>query len=335
MQKGVGSRSSLIVFVLINIAWLGLVALWVYYSVNNYQTIQRISLRFQFGPTGVGPPWVALFGAGILMLFLLLGIIMIYTYYRKQAALNLIQQNFISSVTHELRSPLASVQLYLETLLYRDPEEAVRKEFLGRMQEETERLGSLIQNILWVSRVQRFNIEYAFDWIPLSEHLKVYLEEKQKKYGWQPQELIVSIEDNIDMCCDWENIKIVMDNLIENTIRYSPAGFWLKVMLKRSGERCIMLFQDRGVGISMPDQKHVFKMFYRVGDEMTRTVKGTGLGLYIVENIVKAHGGKITVRSEGTGGKGTAFILDFPRNGPHTSRIRDAKLLFILPFRRL
>ena len=129
MQKGFGSRSSLVLFVLINIAWVGLVALWVYYSITNYQTIKRISLRLQFGPSGVAPPWVALFGAGILMLFLLLGITMIYIYYRKQAALNLIHQNFISSVTHELRSPLASLQLYLETLVFRDPEEGLRKEF--------------------------------------------------------------------------------------------------------------------------------------------------------------------------------------------------------------
>ena len=127
MQRGFGSRSSLILFVLINIAWAGLVALWVYHSINNYQTIQRISTRFSFGPAGVGPPWVALFGAGILMLFLLLGIIVIYITYRKQAALNLVHQNFISSVTHELRSPLASLQLYLETLVLRDPEEGLRK----------------------------------------------------------------------------------------------------------------------------------------------------------------------------------------------------------------
>ena len=249
MQRGSGERSSLIVFVLINIAWLGLVALWVYYSVNNYQTIQRISLRFQFGPSGVGPPWVALFGAGILMLFLLLGIIMIYTYYRKQAALNLIQQNFISSVTHELRSPLASVQLYLETILFRDPEEKVRKEFLGRMQEETERLSGLIHNILWVSRIQRMKIDYGFDWMDFSDQIEVYLQEKQKKYGWQPQELITEIEAGIRMRCDWENIKIALDNLIENALRYSPSGFWLKVTLKRAGERCVLHVQDRGVGI--------------------------------------------------------------------------------------
>ena len=334
MERGSGARSSLVVFVLINIAWLGLVALWVYYSVNNYQTIQRISLRFQFGPSGVGPPWVALFGAGILMLFLLLGIIMIYTFYRKQAALNLIQQNFISSVTHELRSPLASVQLYLETLLFRDPEEVVRKEFLGRMQEETERLSSLIHNILWVSRIQRLKIEYAFDWIPLSVQLETYLQEKQKKYGWKPQEFIVELEPDIHMCCDWENIKIVMDNLIENVIRYSPAGFWLKVTLKRSGERCLLHFQDHGVGIPKQEQKRIFKMFYRAGDEMTRTVTGTGLGLYIVENIVKAHGGRISIRSEGKPGKGTTFILDFPRGGPGVSRLRNTKLFAFLPVRK-
>jgi signal transduction histidine kinase len=335
VQKGLGSRSSLILFVLINIAWLGLVALWVYYSINHYQTIKRISLRFQFGPAGLGPPWVALFGAGILMLFLLLGIIVIYIYYRKQAALNLVHQNFISSVTHELRSPLASVQLYLDTLVFRDPEEGLRKEFLGRMQEETERLSALIQNILWVSRIQRFKIDYAFDKVPLSERLVEYLEDKRAKHGWQKEELVLDIEQNLSVRCDWENLKIALDNLIENAIRYSPSGFWLKVSLKRSGERCRLLFEDRGVGIPEPAQRQIFKMFYRAGREMTRTVKGTGLGLYIVKNVVTAHGGKISVRSEGKREQGTTFILDIPRDGPRSSRLRTRDLLSVLPFRRI
>lgn len=335
MQKGFGARSSFVFFVLLNIAWLGLVALWVYYSINNYQTIKRISLRFQFGPAGVGPPWVALFGAGILMLFLLLGIIVIYTTYRKQAALNLVHQNFISSVTHELRSPLASLQLYLETLVFRDPEENLRKEFLGRMQEETERLSALIQNILWVSRVQRFKIDYAFDRVPLSERLERYLDEKQTKYGWQETEFVRDLEPGLSVRCDWENLKIAMDNLIENAVRYSPSGFWLKVSLKRIGDRCRILFEDRGIGIPRKAQREVFKMFYRVGREMTRTVKGTGLGLYIVRNVAAAHGGRVSIRSEGKQAKGTTFILDLPLRGPRSSRLRTRDLLSVLPFRRI
>lgn len=335
MQKGFGSRSPLVLFVLINIAWLGLVALWVYYSINNYQTIKRISLRLQFGPSGVGLPWVALFGAGILMLFLLLGIIVIFVYYRKQAALNLVHQNFISSVTHELRSPLASLQLYLETLVFRNPEDRVRKEFLGRMQEETERLSALIQNILWVSRVQRFKIDYAFDRVPLSTRLADYLEEKRKKHGWSGEQLVSDLEPDVWIRCDWENLKIAFDNLIENAIRYSPSGFWLRVSLEQSGERCRLSFQDRGVGIPKAAQKQVFKMFYRAGREMTRTVKGTGLGLYIVKNVITAHGGKVSVRSEGKQGGGATFVLDLPETGPRSSRFRTRDLFSILPFRRV
>ena len=335
MRRGFEARSSLVVFVLINIAWLGLVALWIYYSINNYQMIRSFSLRFQFGPAGVGPPWIVLFGAGILMLFLLLGIFVIYTYYRKQAALNLVHQNFISSVTHELRSPLSSLQLYLETLLIRNPEDALRREFLGRMQEETERLSALIQNILWVSRVQRLKIEYAFDEVPLSERLETYLEEKKKKHGWKADELITKVEPGVRIRCDWENLKIAMDNLIENALRYSPTGFWLMVTLHREGDRCLLMFQDRGVGIPKTYQNHVFKMFYRAGDEMTRTVKGTGLGLYIVKNIISAHGGRISIRSEGKKGLGATFILELPLSGPRASRLRRMNLQSVLPFRRV
>jgi len=335
VQKGIQARSSLVILVLINLAWLGLVALWIYYSINNYQLIRSFSLRFQFGPSGVGPPWIVWFGAGILMLSLLLGIFVIYIYYRKQAALNLVQQNFISSVTHELRSPLASLQLYLDTLQVRDPGEVRRKEFLGRMQEETERLSSLIQNILWVSRVQQFKIDYAFDTVLLSKQLPAYLEEKQKKHGWRPEELEVQIEPDVTLRCDWENLKIAMDNLIENAIRYSPAEFWIKVSLKKSGDRCVLFFKDRGVGIPKAYQKRVFKIFYRGGDEMTRTVKGTGLGLYIVKNIIKAHGGKISIRSEASREKGTTFVLDLPEKGPRASLQNRFNLQSVLPFRRI
>ena len=335
MKKGFGSRSSFVLFVLVNIAWLGVVALWVYYSIHNYQAIQRISQRLPFGPSWVGPSWIALFGSGILMLFLLLGIIVIYITYRKQAALNLIHQNFISSVTHELRSPLASLQLYLDTLIFRDPEERVRKEFLGRMQEETERLSALIQNILWVSRVQRFKVEYAFDWIPLSERVAEYLQERRMKHGWRREDLVEDLEPGVSVRCDWENLKIAMGNLIENAIRYSPSGFWLKVSLKRSGGRCRLSFEDRGVGIPKRAQKQIFKMFHRMGREMTRTVKGTGLGLFIVKNVVAAHGGKVFVRSEGKRGQGTTFVLDLPLRGPRASGFRTRDFLSVLPFRRI
>ncbi len=334
MRKGFGSRSSLVLFVLVNVAWVGLVALWVYYSIKNYQIIQRISLRLPFGPGGLGSPWVALFGAGILMLFLLLGIIAIYITYRKQAALNLVHQNFISSVTHELKSPLASIQLYLETLVIRDPEEGLRREFLGRMQEETERLSTLIQNILWVSRIQRFKIDYAFAWVPLSERLAEYLEERCAKHGWQEEQLLTDIDPGVSVRCDWENLKIAMDNLIENAIRYSPSGFWLRVSLKETGGRYRLAFEDRGVGIPRRAQKRVFRMFHRVGKEMTRTVNGTGLGLFIVKNVVSAHGGNVSVRSEGKQGEGSIFVLDLPVSGPRSSRLRTRDLLSVLPFRR-
>ncbi len=335
MQKGFGTRSSLVVFVLINVVWVGLVAFWVYYSINNYQTLQRISLRFHFGPTGIGSPWVAPFVGGILMLFLLLGIIVIYAYYRKQAALNLAHENFISSVTHELRSPLSSLQLYLETLVLRDPEEATRREFLGRMREETERLSALIQNILWVSRARRMKVDYAFEWIPLSGRLAEALEEKRKKYRWGPEVFETVLEPEVYARCDWDNLKIALDNLVENSIRYSSSGFWLRVSLRQVGERLLIVFQDRGDGIPKPLQKEVFKMFVRGRTGRTRTVEGTGLGLYIVKNIVEAHGGRITVQSEGEAGKGTTFILDLPRKGPRPSRMGRFQIPSTLPFRRL
>ncbi|MEW6439588.1 MAG: ATP-binding protein [bacterium] len=334
MQRVLGFRSSLIFFVLINIAWLGLVALWIYYSVNNYQIIRRISLNFQFGPAGMGPPWIVWFGAGILMLFLLLGIIVIYTYYRKQAGLNLLHQNFISSVTHELKSPLASLQLYLETLALRDPPAPDRTAFLQRMQEDTERLSTLIHNILLVSQLQRLKIEYAFEWTPLDERLASYLEEKKRKHGWEAAQLIVRLSPGVRVRLDWDNFKVALDNVVENAIRYSPDRFWLKVGLQVEGEACVLSFEDKGVGIPREEQGNIFRIFYRIGRRPPdRVVQGTGLGLYIANSIVQAHGGKIQLRSDGAD-KGTTFFIRLPLSGvPPKHRQRPEFWMPSLPFR--
>jgi len=333
-RKTVGLRSSLIVFLLINIAWLALVALWIYYSINNYQTIRRLAIRFNFGAVGMGTSWGVLFSVGVLMLFLLLGIIILYVYFRKQAALNLLHQDFISSVTHELKSPLASLQLYLETLVLRDPEQKDRTEFLSRMGEETERLSGLINNILLVSRIQRLNVEYSFQLISLSDEIAAYLVEKRRKHGWSEDQFVADIVPGVKLRGDWDNLAVAFDNVIENAVRYSPEGFWLKVSMSEEGSECVISFQDRGIGIPKEHQRKIFRMFYRVGKGMNRVAQGTGLGLYIVKNIVQAHDGKVIVKSEGRG-KGTTFTIQLPLDGPSSGRWRRPEFwLSSLPFRR-
>ncbi len=333
-RKTVALRSSLIVFILINVVWLALVALWIYYSLSNYQAIRSLALRFDFWPGGVGTSWGVLFGVGTLMLFLLMGVIILYVYFRKQASLNVLQETFISSVTHELKSPLASLKLYIETLAMRDPPERDRKEFLSRMQEETERLSTLIHNILLVSRIERFKLDYSFEPIPLSERLRTYLEEKRLRYGWRADQCLVDIERDITLIADWENLRVAFDNIIENALKYSPQDFWLQVTMRVEGASCIITFEDKGIGIPAEHQKKVFRIFYRVGGDQQRYGQGTGLGLYIVKNIVQAHGGKATVKSEGQG-KGTTLIVQLPVKGPGVRRRRRPEAwLSSLPFGR-
>lgn len=335
-RKTVALRSSLIVFVLINIVWLALVALWIYYSLTNYQAIRALAIRFDFGSGGIGTSWGVLFGVGTLMLFLLLGVIVLYVYFRKQAALNLLQQNFISSVTHELKSPLASLNLYIETLALRNPGEEDRRAFLSRMQEETERLSSLIDNILFVSRIERFKVEYSFKPVSLSEEFKAYIEHKRMRHGWGADQCAADIAPGVTVVADWENLKVAFDNIIQNAQKYSPEGFWLAVRLWVEGACCTVTFEDKGIGIAPEHQKKIFRMFYRVGGGTYRGGggEGTGLGLYIVRNVVQAHGGKVSVRSEGRG-KGTTFIVELPLAGPHGRKRRRPEFwLSSLPFRR-
>lgn len=223
---------------------------------------------------------------------------------------------FINAVTHELKTPVASIRLYLETLLRRDIEEPKRKEFYGIMLADSERLLSTIEQVLRAGRLgptklplNRFRVdlrETVMDCRELAvrrHHLPaeaIRVEERLRETG------------STTVIGDSEELHAAISNLLENAIKYS--GPRVKVVIELAtveDNRIAIKVHDEGVGIPRPELRRIFKRFYRIPGTVAAKVKGTGLGLYIVQSVAERHGGRAYAESEGAG-MGSTFTVELP-----------------------
>ena len=276
-----------------------------------------------------------------LFLGLLVGIWFVSRTFNKELRLTQQRQNFLLSVTHELKSPLASISLVLQTIKRRNIDEEKKQHLTTNALKEADRLNELVNNILLSTKLDNtyeVNPE-AFDLIDLTEDL---LEKYQIKF---PKVHFEIISDKMPLLfADRQGILSVMSNLIENGAKYAIVNHqspisgnktahnifeqlhddaYVKIKLKHHDDKFYIEVSDNGIGISIPERKKIFDKFYRVGNEMTRTTKGTGLGLYIVSQIVKAHKG--TIRILDNEPQGSIFIivlLDLNKNAVQVSNIK-------------
>lgn len=219
------------------------------------------------------------------------------------------QKNFLLSITHELKSPLASINLILDTFIKRElPHEQIVEFSKGGI-EESRRLEDLFNKILMSTRLDTSYV-FHFEEGDLSPIIERSLEVFRLKY---PNVVIEeSIESSLIFKMDAESIKSVLTNLYENAYKYSPKEKYLRVEARKQGDRIKIKICDRGNGIPEKERAHVFEQFYRIGSEETRESKGTGLGLYIVKQIVQAHQGRIKIVSNEP--RGSIFEISLPVN---------------------
>lgn len=209
-------------------------------------------------------------------------------YYAKQ------QQNFLLAVTHELKSPLASVKLYLQTILKRDLDREQQKAFLSNSLKDIERLDYLVENVLLATKLENrsFNLpKEDFDFSSLVEEIL----DRLQKNSCKTEIIKQHIQPGIILHADKFAITNVVTNLVENAIKYSPPCAHVEVKLYHKDKALIFAVADRGVGIPDEEKRFIFNKFYRVGNESTRKTKGTGLGLYIVKTVLQKHDASIRV----------------------------------------
>ena len=299
------------VFIGVQIAWIVLMAVWINWYLENNLSIKEFAQELRPDLFTAEVEWLILFEGCFLMLLILSGVYVIFVYWNKQNRLNQTQSNFVASVSHELKSPLASIQLYLETLKYQDVSKEDSKDFIETMLSDTTRLSGLIENILQSSKADPKSMEQQTQKIDLGQFLSEVVSDHKRQFEEKKCEVKLQLEASPILVLDKKALQMVFNNLIGNALRYSPAGSSLRIHLHRTGRFWDVDFVDKGIGFEKKDMKKVFKKFYRVQNKDTQNIEGAGLGLFISSEIVKNHKGRLKVMSPGRG-QGSIFTVSLP-----------------------
>jgi signal transduction histidine kinase len=222
---------------------------------------------------------------------------------------------FLNAVTHELKTPIASVKLYLETLKAHDVDPEKRREFYDIMLSDNERLLGTVEQVLQASRTREKQRAMNLAEIDLAELIRetIGIAAGRKRLGESAIRFSGPAE-KISVVGDRSELQAVLANLLDNAIKYSPDGPKISVKLRSPGAgKAEIIVRDNGIGMARADLKRIFKRFYRVPNKAADAAKGTGLGLAIVRSIVEKHGGRVRAESNGTG-KGATFIVQLPRS---------------------
>jgi len=206
------------------------------------------------------------------------------------------QKNFLLSVTHELKSPLASIKLYLQTILKRELDPAQQKSFITNSLKDIERLDDLVENMLLATKIESNSYTFPKENFNLSE-LVNSVAGRLQVHTCSSQIIKLSVQQGISLLGDKFALTSVVTNLIENAVKYSPPCAEVNVSLRRSNGQIHFIVADSGIGINDQEKSRIFDKFYRVGSEDTRKTKGTGLGLFIVKQVLDKHQASIKVKN--------------------------------------
>lgn len=297
------------IFLLMQVLWVLLMVVWIRWYLENHAQLRQMAGQLT-SPTEVPrQTWLPLVQGGILLALILAGATVIFIYWNKQHRLNQMQRSFVSNVTHELKSPVASIQLALETMALRELSIEQRQDFLSMMLDDTERLATLIDRILGAARIEKKRGRYSLKPVSMRHFVEEVLEEDRHLFEKDGHLVVLEKGGDARVAIDRAAMRMVLANLIENAGRYSPRGSTIQLRLHRDLRRCRLDVIDSGVGIARKDLKNIFKMFWRGAESR---VSGTGLGLYIVRHIVRDHKGKVWAASSGQG-RGSTFSVSLPR----------------------
>jgi two-component system, OmpR family, sensor histidine kinase CiaH len=237
---------------------------------------------------------------------ILIGAVYVYRAVRRQIRMQLQQQNFMMAVTHELKTPIAVAQLNLETMQKHKLDDAKQQKLITMTLQETNRLNHLASNILVSSQLEGGKYQLTKEEIDFSSLVSDCVHEFIHRFP--ERNLKVDLETGIEIIGDPLLLQILVNNLIENALKYSPRGSTITARLKKN-RRVILEIVDEGSGIPDDEKKNVFRKFYRIGNEQTRSAKGTGLGLYLCKKI--AHDHRATIHVSDNIPTGSIFTVSF------------------------
>lgn len=253
--------------------------------------------------------WMIRGEAAVFLMLLGAGAFSVRRYLSKEILLARQKNNFLLSITHELKSPLASIKLSLQTFTRRVEMEPKFEKLVNNSLLDVDRLTSLVDNILFAAKMEDRSYVYHMeegDFSALvSQVANRYREQNQQRFNWQ-----LNITPELDVMMEQTPMTSVLMNLIENAMKYSATGTTITVNLLKQNDQAKLEVIDEGVGIPTKEADKVFEKFYRIGNEETRSAKGTGLGLFLVKRVVEEHGGDVLLSANKP--NGTIFTILLP-----------------------
>lgn len=290
----------------------------VYFSIALGACLVALAVALNVGWVVFHWRQVAMLVFGVIFFVLIIaGLVLNTIFLVREIRRNEQHNSFINAVTHELKTPIASVRLYLETLQTRQVDEAKRKEFYQVMLDDCDRLLHTVEQVLRASRTGHRRRHIHKTVIDLGELTRECLELARTR--WRMDEEALRFVESLGgggrpmILGDADELRAAISNLIDNAIKYSDGKVDVSVEVAATDDKRVAArVTDRGIGVPRDELKRIFKRFYRAPRRGATRVKGAGLGLFIVRSIVSKHGGKTFAESEGEG-MGSVFTIELPR----------------------
>jgi len=260
---------------------------------------------------------IALLVFGIIFFLLIItGLVLNTTFLIREIRRNEQHDAFINAVTHELKTPLASIRLYLETLKKRDLDENKRQEFYDVMLADSDRLLQTVEQVLRAGQSGQRRRKLNLRKVDVGELVTECVNLTRVRHNLAPEAVTFTEAVNGErpqVKADAEELRVAISNLLDNAVKYSVKGVQISVEVAAlDAKKVAVRIEDKGIGIPSAQLKRIFRRFYRVPGRVMARFKGTGLGLFIVSSVVERHGGKVFAESDGRG-QGSRFTIELPR----------------------
>lgn len=304
------------VFVILQILWVAMVVLWVVWFAGISEDLKNVALAV---------PWkwkehqenalILLVIGCVLIGMLAVGTVVLFTFGQRQSAVIRQQRTFLSSVTHELRSPLAALQLALETLKRPGISSAAFQTILENGAIDIERLKRLIDQILVSSRFDRGLLPFDSTTEDVNIQLLItgIINDVARQSSAPLNQIELSCPDSLQLKTIQPALELILNNLIENALKYSKPDANIKISASEFNEHLLITIKDQGIGLDGRERRKIFRMFHRSSRAVKMAIPGTGLGLFIANSAAKVLSGKIWAESKGIG-KGSTFYVSLPLN---------------------